>query len=196
MAADTKEAKASKEEIAITPFGVEIDHPRNCDLVIQAIPGAKLRSAIKPTVTTVQGTVRTPTASQIAPPSVPGLRLYINPLRGVYRIVDPLVEDEAARERIEKYMKATGGSTQPVKGVPTLEAKLDEHRMKSLLREIADLLDQQHVKVVEGRAPSRAEIDSMPGNYLLNPGSRVFNSQPVFEKDWDEWVDRLTRSGS
>jgi hypothetical protein len=67
--------------------------------------------------------------------------------------------------------------------------------MKSLCRELIWVVESNHGRVVKGAIPNLEEVDDLPGHYLLNPGSRIYNSQPTYEKDWDEWVSQLTRAG-
>jgi hypothetical protein len=38
-------------------------------------------------------------------------------------------------------------------------------------------------------------VADMDGEFLLNPGSRVNNTQPRYEKDWQGWLERLTAAG-
>jgi len=35
----------------------------------------------------------------------------------------------------------------------------------------------------------------MKGDYLLNPGQRTANTQPRYEKELDNWVQNMARSG-
>ena len=39
-------AEAIQEKTIVQPFGIEADHPRMCDLLIQSLPGCRLRSVI------------------------------------------------------------------------------------------------------------------------------------------------------
>ncbi len=181
----------------IQPFGVEADHPRNCDLLIQSIPGCRLRGKIKPVVQTIQGNVATPMLQGQALPEVPGMQLHINPAKLTYAIVDPLEDDDAAKQRILNFMRVTQGisADYKIRGVPRQQSELDVHRMKTLCREVCQLLEEGHVRVVKGAAPSRDDVEDLPGKFLLNPGSRIRTSQPIYEEDYDAWVDRLTMQG-
>lgn len=193
MTETMEKAKAT----VIQPFGVEADHPRNCDLLIQCIPGCRLRSKIKPVVQTIQGNVSTPLCQGHALPEVPGMQLHINPAKLTYTIVDPLEDDDAAKTRIVNFMRLTQGISADyrIRGAKTQQGELDVHRMKSLCREICDLLDEGHVKVIRGPQPSREDVEDLPGKFLLNPGSRIKTGQPLYEEDYDAWVDRLTMQG-
>jgi hypothetical protein len=187
-----------KSTVAVVqPFGIEVDHPRNCDIVIQSIPGCRMRGKIKPVVQTIQGSVATPLNQGHALPDVPGMQLHINPAKLTYAIVDPLEDDDAAKTRILNYMRMTQGisSDYKIRGVPKRGGELDTHRMKTLCREICDLLDEGHIRVVKGPTPSRDDIEDLPGKFLLNPGSRIKTGQPIYEEDYDAWVDRLTMQG-
>jgi len=182
---------------AVPAFGVEADHPQFCDLLIQSIPGCRLRSRIRPTTTTVQGQVRAPQMHGHAPPETPGMQLHVNPAELSYVILDPLNDDEEAKARIKRFLHLTTGARQDtnLQGAKTVKGKLDQHRMKTLCREICWLLDDKSVKMVKGAAPDKEDVDDLPGEYLLNPGMQTQTTQPMFEKDYGDWVDRLTRSG-
>lgn len=181
----------------VQPFGIEVDHPRNCDIVIQCIPGCRMRGRIKPVTQTIQGGVSTPLCQGHALPEVPGMQLHINPAKLTYAIVDPLEGDEAARQRIINFVRLTQGvsADYKIRGVPSQQGELDVHRMKTLCREICDLLAEGHVRVVKGPVPSREDVEDLPGKFLLNPGSRIKTGQPIYEEDYDAWVDRLQMQG-
>jgi hypothetical protein len=181
----------------VQPFGVEVDHPRNCDILIQSIPGCRLRGKIKPVVQTVQGGVSTPLCQGHALPDVPGMQLHVNPAKLTYAIVDPLEDDDNAKQRIVNYMRLTQGisADYKIRGMKTQQGELDAHRMKTLCREICNLLDEGHVRVVKGPRPSREDVEDLPGKFMLNPGSRIQNSQPIYEEDFEAWKDRLTMIG-
>ncbi|MFY9328174.1 MAG: hypothetical protein WAO76_09175, partial [Georgfuchsia sp.] len=189
--AETKPRSA----VIVPPFGVEADNPQMCDLLIQSIPGCRLRSRIRPTTTTVDGQVRTPQTHGYSPPEVPGMQLHVNPAELSYVIMDPLNGDEDAKARIKRFLHLTTGARQDanLRGVDTRKGLLDAHRMKTLCREIVWLLGAGDVKVVKGAEPTMDDIDELPGNYLLNPGLRTATTQPTFEKDHEEWINQLTR---
>ena len=67
--------------------------------------------------------------------------------------------------------------------------------MKSLCREVAQLIKLGHMRVVAGAAPDEEDVDDLPGEYLLNPGSRVQTTQPRYEKDFEKWVSNLSQGG-
>jgi len=192
---------ATAEVTKVRPFTIEADHPRNCDLLIQSIPGCKLRGAVsasKPAYTREGQPPMIPRdqARHLgALPPIPGMRLTVNPEACTYMITDPLHDDEALCRQIEAGLKREGRVVGKVEGVPPKSGKLDVHRMKTLCRELAHLVNIGHARVVKGQLPTKEQIDGMPGNYLLNPGSRVPNTQPRFEKDFDEWVARLNQQG-
>ncbi len=179
----------------VPPFGIEVDHPQMCDLLIQSIPGCRLRSRIRPTTTTVQGQIRTPQSQGHSPPEVPGMQLHVNPTELSYVILDPLNDDEEAQARVKRYLHLTTGARQDanLRGAKTLKGTLDVNRMKTLCREIVWLLNAGEVKVVKGAAPDMSDVDELPGHYLLNPGIQTRTSQPMFEKDLDERAAHLDR---
>ena len=193
----TLERERTKSASAVSPFGVEVDHPQMCDLLIQSIPGCRLRSRCKPTTVTVQGQVRTPQSQGHSPPEAPGMQLHVNPADLSYVILDPLNTDEDAKARIKRFMHLTTGARQDtnLRGATTIKGTLDANRMKTLCREICWLLAANEVKVVKGAAPDIEDVDDLPGKYLLNPGLQTATTQPVYEEDYDAWKDQLTRSG-
>lgn len=193
-------------KVLIEPFTVEIDHPRNADVLLQCIPGCRLRSLIsgaKPI------TVRMPDGREESRipqdqardmgmlPVIPGMQLTVDPEKCSYRIYDPLSDDEDMCDRIQKAMDTRGvfRSSGKLRGVPTSTGTLDQHRFKSLCRELLWLLEASHAKMVKGVQPTMEDVGELPGDYLLNPGSQVPNTQPRFEREWDDWYSRLVQSG-
>jgi hypothetical protein len=79
--------------------------------------------------------------------------------------------------------------------MPDQKGTLDPHRFKTLCRELFWLVEAGEAKRVEGVIPTLAEIAELSGHFLLNPGSRISNTQPVYEKDFPDWVARLSHSG-
>jgi len=125
------------------------------------------------------------------------MHLAINPAKLAYEISDPLYADEDACERLRLAINRTNAAriTGKLRGVAPQRGTLDVHRMKTLCREIVWLLDSGDFQIVKGQRPTLDDVDELPGNYLLNPGSVVQNSQPTFEKDFPAWVERLHASG-
>lgn len=189
--------KGKVKTVIVPPFGFEVDHPRMCDILLQSIPGCRLRSKIKQVTVTIDGVVRTPQTAGHSPPSVPGMQLHVNPAELSYVVFDPLNEDEDAKDRIKRYLRLTSGRRidSNLRGAETIKGTLDVHRMKTLCREVCCLLDEGAIRIIKGAAPDRADVDELPGKYLLNPGLRTQTTQPTYEEDYEEWVDRLTRSG-
>jgi len=189
-------------EVKIRPFGVEIDTPRNQDVMLQCIPGCRLRGAVRAgkTVRDQQGN-ESISPDQVAAlgqfPPMSGMQIHVNPERCTYTIVDPMRDDEELLSKVKKAMDRRGAFRTDAKlnGVELQKGELDVHRMKSLCRELLWLLDSDHAKMVKGTKPTMEDVEELPGNFLLNPGSRVPNSQPLFEKDLAAWVAQLNKSG-
>jgi hypothetical protein len=190
-----------KQEILVAPFGIEIDHPRNDDVMLQSIVGLRLRSAINGSkgVIDANGDLRVPQDQSRALasfPHTPGMQLHINPRDLTYVVVDPLNDNPDMCNRVLRFLKEHGGtSVKEVKGVPTQKGELDVDRMKTLCREIIWLLTAGEAKICKGAVPKLEDVEDLPGKFLLNPGSRVQNTQPRYEEDWDAWVSNLSRSG-
>jgi hypothetical protein len=190
-------------QVSVEPWGVEIDHPRNCDVLLQSIPGQKMRSRI-----TASRSVKDANSGldMIPPdqsaflgqfPPMPGMQLHVQPAKLAYTIIDPLEDDEDLCERIKKSMERTGPfrSSGKLKGVPAQRGTLDVHRIKTLVREMFWLVNSGEARVVKGSLPTMEQIEALPGRFLLNPGSRVANTQPMFADQWDAWVEQMSRVG-
>jgi len=189
--------------ITVSPWGIEADHHRNGNLIIQNIAGCKLRSRIdssRPVVDAKTGIEGIPVDQSVALasfPRTPGMRLYVDPEKCTYKITDPL--DKKDIEAIKRYFRSRQGMLATVsdelKGVPDQEGTLDPHQIKSLCREMLWLVDSGDAKRISGPKPDMEDVDALPGKYLLNPGARVRNSQPRYEEDFDQWVSNLDRTG-
>ena len=187
----------------VSPFGIEADHPRMSDLLLQSLPGCRLRSAIdgtKGAVDAKSGEYRIPldqARSLAAFPKVPGMQLHVNPEECSYVILDPLEKDEVLLDRITKYLREQTPlrTDTKIRGVKSVSGKLDVHRMKTLCRELFHIVEAKEAKVVKGPKLDIDLIDELPGHYLLNPGLRTATTLPMYEKDWDLWVENLTRMG-
>jgi hypothetical protein len=195
--------------VSVAPFTVEADHPRNCDLLLQNIPGGRLRGAIRASKSVE--TKRKGKKVDVIPkdqarhlgmlPEIPGMRVSVNPAKGVYIITDPLSDDEDLVDQINQGLLADERihdvDVQGVQPVPDEKGKLDRHQMKTLCRELVRLKELGHIKEVDrGNVPSMKQVDKLPGKYLLNPGAQIPNGQPRYEEDLPAWVDALNRTGS
>lgn len=193
----------TKTAVSVEPWGIEADAPRNNDLIIQCIPGCRLRGAVnasKPATDYKTGEPKIPQdqARHLGQlPPIPGMQLHVNPAKLTYTIIDPLYEDEDLCERIRRGIERSSAvrSVTKLRGVAPQKGELDEHRMKSLVREMVNLVKANEAKVVKGALPAMDAVDELPGRYLLNPGARVANQQPVFEDQWSQWLDQLVRAG-
>ena len=193
---------AEKVKSTVQPFGVQADHPHNSDILLQSIPGCKLRTRIvsnKPITDRKTGQPMVPTdqASFLSMlPTIPGMEIHVNPAKLSYVISDPLHDDDDLCERIAGAINHQRGvKIDKVRGVEPQHGTLDQHRMKTLCRELLRWRDQQAVKLVKGSWPTDEDVEALPGHFLLNPGSFTFTGQPRFEKDWDRWVEKLSSGG-
>lgn len=188
----------------IAPFSVQADHHNNSDLLLQSIPGCRLRSTITATRVVVDqrtGETRIPVdrARHLGqlPTPIPGMVIALNPNDCTYTIVDPLHGDAELCERLrlainrDRSIRVSG----KLSGVKPLHGSLDQHRMKTLCRELLQIVASGDAVVVKGAMPTEEQVAGMPGKFLLNPGSQVRTSQPRFEEDLDEWADGLDRRG-
>jgi hypothetical protein len=202
MAATAEREKLAGQSI-LAPFTIEVDHPRNCDLLLQSIPGCRLRSTIRGDryITDAKNGEKRIPADQARHlgqlPTIPGMQLTVNPEEMTYKIVDPLSTDKDFCKKLQKSLGHTQGFKidGELRGVPDKKGKLDVHRMKNLCREVIWLLEAGDVKVIKGSEPTMDRVDALPGKFLLNPGAQVPNTQPVYEEDYDDWVAQLARAG-
>lgn len=202
----SEELAVEEQDVEVNPVGVwtiEINHPRNDDILLQSIPGQRLRSRIdgRRTVKDAKtGEEMIPQAQAEAIsdfPGTPGMQLTVDPENLTYLITDPLYHNEPALDKLNRWVKRKSSVSADFRyqGLEAQEGKLDVHRMKTLCREMLQLIENGWAVRKKGAMPEIQDIDAMPGNYLLNPGSRVSNTQPQFEKDFDAWVANLAAQG-
>jgi hypothetical protein len=193
----------AKPRTIVQPFGMECDPYRITDIVLQSIPGCRLRGSVDAAKTVKDmrtGEERIPKdqARHLAGlPHIPGMEIHVNPAKCTYTIVDPLFEDEDLCERIRRAMAADERPfrVDKIRGVEPQSGELDKHRMKTLCRELIWLHEAGEMKLVKGAVPKKDDVERLPGNFMLNPGSQVYNSQPMFEKDFPAWIEQLSMSG-
>ncbi len=192
---------ATKERVIVQPFGVEADHPRNADLLLQGIEGRlRLRGALSASKPAYGKDAGIPSGqhSRLGNlPPIPGMQIHVNPATLAYRVIDPLHDDEDLCERIERGLKETERSVPggKIRGCPPTKGKTSVHRMKTLCRELLHLLDIGHAKLVKGPRPTPEDVERLPGRFLLNPGATDKTTQPYFEDEFEEWEAKLSRLG-
>lgn len=202
MSAATENKETKKQVTSIPAFVIEADHPRNCDLLFQAVPNLRLRSIISSSRTVVDAR----TGEEMVPvdqasglgslPQIPGMKLAVNPSSGEYHVHDPLIDSPELCERIGRRLKArTGSDTGPIKGVPDQRGTIDIHTMKTLCRECVWRVEAGDARVVKGVLPTLEDIEDMPGRFLLNPGARIQSMQPRYEDEYEAWKTNLDRVG-
>lgn len=190
-------------ETAVIPsFGIEINHPRNCDVLIQSLPGCRLRSQIdgsKPVIGK-DGEEAIPldqSHGMASCPKVPGMEIHVNPEELTVVIRDPLNDDEPLLERLTAWLRKRTPlrTADKIRGVPTRTEKVDAHVMKTLCRELVTIVQLGHGRRAAGVVPDVEDVDELPGRYLLNPGLRTATTQPRYEDQWDKWVSELHHGG-
>ncbi len=193
---------ATKERTIVQPFGVEADHPRNADILLGGIQGhVRLRGGLdasKPGYGKDAGVPSSQYSRLGNLPKIPGMQIHVNPTTLVYKVTDPLHDDEELCRLIERRLKEQERPVPNGKivGCPPQKGKMNVHRMKTLCRELLFLLDEGHVKLVKGPMPTIEDIGNLPGRFLQNAAGIVKNSQPVFEDEMDEWEANLSRLAS
>jgi len=187
----------------VLPWAIEIDHPTNSDVILQCIPGARLRTAINPH----KGVMNRRLGYPVVPvdqaiglagfPQTPGMQVHLDVDRCEYKIIDPLYNNEVLLKQVQNFManKHHMQRIGKLNGAAPITGKLDPHQIKSLCREMWHLVQAKEAKVVQGKMPSLNDIDGLRGHYLLNPGSIVPNTQPRYEKDLPNFVLGLNSQG-
>jgi len=206
MATETMEPRPvtkQRQADTVLPWTVEARHPRNCDLYIQGLEGVRLRGCVRPTkqvFTRENGEQVTATAPagliNGLPNEIPGMRLHVDPARGMYKVTDPLRDDEDMCDRIRRAMtKSQVTVSNKIRGMPPKEGRLDRDRIKTLVREMRWLVEADEARVVEGILPTEEAMNAMPGDYLTDPRGGSQWRQPRYERDMQAWVDGLNRVG-
>jgi len=200
----TVEKEPVSKGVVIRPFVIEADGKRNNDILLQNIPNARLRSRIISTRTVKDaktGKVMVPKDQAVglgALPEIPGMRISVNPAKLEAVITDPLHDNEDLCDTIRQFMESSEAFMSvgtEIRGVDTRKEKLTEDSMKTLCRELIWLVDSEDARVHKGTMPTLEDVENLPGHFLLNPGSVVPNSQPAYEKDLDDWRQRIAAGG-
>ena len=192
-----------KTKTTLKPFTLEADAPNNGNISLHSILGCQLRSRIKSTKRifvkdrmTGEQVERIESAHLIPgmPAEVPGMRIEVHPERSAYRVYDPLCDNDELCEEIDAAMAAQSGmSKKRVRGVKTFTDTLGKDLLKTLMRELRNIVDSGDGVVVKGIMPEMEDIDAMEGDYLTNPGNRTKYHMPRYEKDMDDWAEKLNR---
>lgn len=206
MATATQEPQ-TRTRYSVLPFTVEIDLPRNGHLVIQSIPGrASLRSRFDATKTTAFGGNSERKDDQVIPmtqianfgthPAMPGQRIHVDPEKGEYVISDPMRDNKELLSKFARWLDTQNviGNNER-NGFPTVKGHLDIDWMKTLCRELYHVIKNKDGRLVEGPSFDLDDVDSLPGDYLLNPGSTIRTSQPKYEKQLESWERQLNQVG-
>jgi hypothetical protein len=200
-------ATTEKTKVSLRPFTIEADHPTSSDLLIQGIPNCRLRSKIKPVKEifdkdrrTHEQVTKSASSNVLSglPSSVPGMRISVDPAGCRYKVFDPLTDDKESCQEIALALKEYTGieSLTEVVGVKSREGALGEDETKTLVRELFNLVSNGEATVIKGILPEKADIDALPGDYLLNTSDRARDySQPRYEKDLAAWKQTLNRLG-
>lgn len=187
-------ATAEQPKVKMKTWSIEADHPRNCDLWVQNIPGTRLRGALNGNKPVIDQKTRQPMlpvdqVRNLGPlPPLPGMQLFINPQRCEYVISDPLADEPELLQRFASMVAENQALRPDVQPVPLQRGQLNQDQVKTLCREMLQFVQAGEAKLASGNLPTMAEIDELPGDYLLNPGLLTWTSQPLHEKDFDSWA--------
>ena len=191
------------ETVDVLAFGIEADHPRNSDLLIQGVENCRLRSSIKPTKQIMDEEDGEPVERPVNawmvdgfPNRLSGMQLHVDPEKLTWKIVDPLEGNERVLAQIKKAVdRNTGYSTiDKLKGMPERSGTLGKDEMKTLVREMVGIINSGEAKVI-GMKPDMDDVDNLPGRYLLNISNREQWKQPRYEDELSDWERNLNRMG-
>jgi hypothetical protein len=196
-----------KREVSVAPFAIEARTPRNQDIMIQSIGQMRLRGAVSASVQAFDRTWEDEDQEDAEMPTrpvsakliegvgeLPGMQLYVNPATCEWKTADPLYKKEKALKKLQKALSNALGVAavdQRLEGMKPRSGKLGQDEMKTLCRELLCFIEAGDAKVVKGMAPEREEIDELPGDYLLNWSQKDKWRQPRYEKDYENWADRV-----
>jgi len=198
-------AEKTKKASSVMPFVIEANTPRNQDLMIQNLERLRLRGAVHATVEVFdklyadedddRETPTRPTGAKIIEgvPELPGMQLYVNPTELRWEMKDPICKDERLLEKIANAMSEFRGSTivgQKLRGMKPKSGTIGRDEMKTLCAELLCFIDADEAKVIKGMAPSKEDIDELPGRYLLNWSGLDDWKQPRYADEYDEWIRR------
>lgn len=197
-------ASKEKKSVSVSPFTVQITHPRNCDVAIQSL-GIVLRGAVSATVEIFDKQWKEedfdneqktrPTGAKLIEGvgEIPGMELHIDPAGLRWKAVDPLYKNEKLLDRVQKAMRRAGvGVADKLGGIAPREGRVDVHTMKTLCRELLCFIEAGEVKIAKGIAPTREDVEELPGYFLQNASNVMGWHQPRFEKDMEKWGDRMS----
>jgi len=200
---DTPVKERAKTSPGVGSFGISASHPRNSDLLLRSVIDCRLRSAIRPTKEIlvrepgeIDQTLRPAPAKMIdgLPAVIPGMELHVNPVKGQWKVIDPLHDDERLCEKIQRAMEQSTGTRtrERLRGIPPRSGSINPDQMKTLVREMVWLLEAGEATLAAGSQPSLEDVDAMPGDYLNMPVERGGRWHiPRYEKQMDEWVQTL-----
>lgn len=199
MSAATTE---QRKKGTIPAFGIEADGPRNEDLIVQCIPGLRLRGAIsagKSSKNAKSGAERVnpdQAAGLGALPAVPGMQLHVDPAKLSYAVIDPINHDEEMKHILGLRFKEMGRfqDADNLRLPKDLTGNVrDVDLMKTLCREMVNAVRAGYARFCKGPVITLEDVDDMPGDYLLNPGAMTMTTQPKYEKDLEKFAQELNR---
>lgn len=193
-----------KRTVSVPPFSIEMDNPRNCNVLVQCIGNCILRSRIKSMKKvfdkdrdTGEQVERDAPAGVIPGiPEIPGMEIHVNPAECTYVIIDPLA-DPKAEPLLAKIKRAIDEATSlrtanKIRGVPKREGKVDVDLMKTLVREMFRFIESGDARIKKGPQPDMLDIEELPGDYLNLDKLKGYHV-PRYEKDIDDWVQTLNQ---
>lgn len=200
MAATATPDAPKTNRVSVQKWGIEADHPRNGDLWIKCIPNCRLRTQIrpKPVVDDRTGNATMHVGEAVnygTAGTLPGMQLLVDPATCECVIIDPTHDDPEGLKRWLKQVFRNSPTVPEMQGQPPRREKIDVDHMKTLCREMKQLVELGHAKVCTGELPKAEDIDALPGDYLLDAGAFTTTFRPKYEKDYDEWHRRQGTMG-
>ena len=123
-------------------------------------------------------------------PEIPGQRIALDLRRKRYRIFDPLSKNKDLLDQINAVVKASPALVRGAdyKACDTIDGELNDDQWKTLIGELMRKEKSNSVSVLEGKLPTEAEFEKMPGRRLNDP----WNSSPRKPKYHDEMEEYQT----
>lgn len=130
-------------------------------------------------------------------PRIPGLRMKVEPRHRRYTLFDPLEEDKATLDRINRTRDnapaiATGAGKFTF--VPAVTAELGVDEFKSLVLDLISMRQGEMLRTIDGRLPTQEMAAAMDGKELYDPWSSS-SRKPRYAEDAEAYHESLDRRG-
>jgi hypothetical protein len=115
-------------------------------------------------------------------PDIPGIHAEVDVGAKTLRIFDPLATDKDLYDKVCVVLK--NARQEFGKPWPEVTRKLDENELKTICLELLDHIDAGTARRIDGRVPTREEINGWPGRRMINQMDSN-QAAPRFQGDID-----------